>query len=77
MLSSTVFLFVSYLHIHVPFCLRSKNDTLTLVIGSQSFISLPSFLFVIAAVSGICELKEEEERILKLTVSNLRPFLGI
>ena len=31
-------------------------------IGSQSFISLPSFMFVSAVVSEIRELKEKEEK---------------
>ena len=30
-------------------------------VGSQSFISLPSFMFVSAAVSQIRELKKEKE----------------
>ena len=38
---------------------------MTLFVGSQSFISLPSFTFVIAAISELCELnqnkKEREE----------------
>ena len=55
-------------------------------VGSQSFISLPSFMFVSAMVSEIRELKKKEKekekekrrrRILKLTISNLTPFLGI
>ena len=48
-------------------------------VGSQSFISLPSFMFVSAVVSEIRELKkkEKEKGILKLTISNLTPFLGI
>ena len=49
---------------------------------SQSFISLPSFMFVSAVVSEICESKEKKEKKkekkkLKLTISNLTPFLGI
>ena len=31
-------------------------------VGSQSFISLPSFMFVSAMVSEIRELKEEKEK---------------
>ena len=31
-------------------------------IGSQSFISLPSFMFVSAVVSEICESKEKEKK---------------
>ena len=51
-------------------------------VGSQSFISLPSFMFVSAVVSEIRESKEKKEkkkkkRILKLTISNLTPFLGM
>ena len=30
-------------------------------VGSQSFISLPSFMFVSAVVSEICESKEKEK----------------
>ena len=30
-------------------------------VGSQSFISLPSFMFVGAVVSEICESKEKEK----------------
>ena len=30
-------------------------------VGSQSFISLPSVMFVSAVVSEICELKEKEK----------------
>ena len=33
-----------------------------LFIGSQSFISLPSFMFVSAVVSEIRELKEKEKK---------------
>ena len=54
-------------------------------VGSQSFISLPSFMFVSAVVSEIRELKEKEKEKKKekkkknseLTISNLTPFLGI
>ena len=47
-------------------------------VGSQSFISLPSFMFVSAVVSDIGELKEKEKKKnLKLTISNLTPFLDI
>ena len=31
-------------------------------VGSQSFISLPSFMFVSAVVSEICKSKEKEEK---------------
>ena len=67
---STVFFFISYMHIHAPFimyCLRlfvvvfqEINCLHTFMfVGSQSFISLPSFMFVSAVVS---ELKEKKEK---------------
>ena len=43
-------------------------------VGSQSFISLPSFMFVSAVVIEIRELKEEEKN---SEIANLTPFLGI
>ena len=69
--SSTVFFFVSYMHIHV-YCSRlfvvvfqeRIVYNLTLFIGSLNFISLPSFMFVSATVSEICENKKK-----KLTIS--------
>ena len=45
-------------------------------VGSQSFISLPSLVFVSAPVSEIREWKQEEKK-KKNSVSNLRPFVGI
>ena len=48
----------------------------TMFIGSQSFISLPSFMFVSAVVSEIRELKEKKEK-KKNSISNLTHFLGI
>ena len=46
-------------------------------VGSQSFISLPSFMFVSAVVSEIRELKEKKEKKnSEMTISNLTPFLG-
>ena len=71
--SSTVFSFVSYMHIHAPFimyCLRlfvvAFQDVYILLnmptfVGSQSFISPPSFMFVSAAVSEIRELNQNEK----------------
>ena len=35
---------------------------MSIFIGSQSFISLPSFMFVSAVVSEIRELKEKKEK---------------
>ena len=70
---STVFFFISYMHIHAPFimyCLRLfvvgfcccfPRNKLPMFVGSQSFISLPSFMFVSAVVSEIRELKEKEK----------------
>ena len=52
---------------------------MTLFIGSQSFISLPSFMFVSAVVSELRESnqnkKEEEKK--NSEIANLTPFLGI
>ena len=51
---------------------------MTLFVGSQSFNSLPSFMFVSAAVSELCESnqnKKEKEK--KNSETNLTPFLGI
>ena len=90
--SSTVVFFVS-LHartcplynvlLNVVCCCFPRNDiflNMTLFVGSQSFISLPSFMFVSAAVSDLCESnqnKKEKEIILKSAISNLTPFLSI
>ena len=50
-------------------------------VESQSFISLPSFMFVSAVVSEICESKEKKEKkknnYSEIDYSNLTPFLGI
>ena len=70
--SSTVFCFVSYIHIHDPlimYCSRlffvvfQEMNCLhmMLFVGSQSYISPASFMFVSAGVSEICENKKEEE----------------
>ena len=70
---STVFFFISYMHIHAPFityCLRFfvvvfqeiNCLNMPMFVGSQSFISLPSFMFVSAVVSEIRELKKEKEK---------------
>ena len=84
---STVVFFVSYMHVHAPFimyCLtlfvvvfQEMNClNMTLFVRSQSFISLPSFMFVSAAVSELRESnqnkkKEEEEK--KSAISFLAP----
>ena len=70
---STVFFFISYMHIHAPFimyCLRLfvvvfqeiNRLNMPVFVGSQSFISLLSFMFVSAVVSEIRELKEKEKK---------------
>ena len=79
-LSSTVFFFCQ-LHAHtcplynvlleVVGCCFPRNDILlilTLFIGSQNLISLPSFMFVNAVISEIRNLN---------SISNLTPLLGI
>ena len=44
-------------------------------VGSQSFISLPSFMFVSAVVSEIRELKKEKEKEKNNSeMANLTPF---
>ena len=69
---STVFFFISYMHIHAPFimyCLRLfvvvfqeiNCLNMPMFVGSQSFISLPSFMLVSAVVSEIRELKKKEK----------------
>ena len=70
--SSTVFFFVSYMHIHAPFIMYCSRFFVVvfqeincfhtfMFVGSQSFISLPSFMLVSAVVSEICELKEKKK----------------
>ena len=53
---------------------------MTLFVVSQSFVSPPSFIFVSAAVSEICELKQnkkKKERNSEIGYSNLTPFVSI
>ena len=72
--SSTVFFFVSYMHIHVhaPFIMycsrlfvvvfQEINCLRTFMfVGSQGFISLTSFMFVSAVVSEIHELNQNKK----------------
>ena len=70
--SSTVSFFVSYMHMHAPFIMYCSRLfvvvfqeinclNMPMFVGSQSFISLPSFMFVSAVVSEIRELKEKEK----------------
>ena len=52
--------------------------TMPMFVRSQSFISLPSFMFVGAAVSEIRELNQnKEKKNCKMAILNLTPFLGI
>ena len=71
--STTVFFFVNYMHIHAPFImycsrlffvvfLEINRLNMPMFVGSQSFISLPSFMFVSAVVSEIRELKKGKEK---------------
>ena len=71
-LSSTVFFFVSYMHIIIYMspleciargCFQTVYILLnmTMFVGSQSFISLPSFMFVSAPVSEIIELNQNKK----------------
>ena len=51
--------------LEVVSCCFPRNNILLnmpMFVGSQSFISLPSFMFVSAVVSEICELKKEKEK---------------
>ena len=50
--------------LEVVCCCFPRNNILLnmpMFVGSQSFISLPSFMFVSAVVSEICESKEKEK----------------
>ena len=82
--SSTVFFFVSFMHIHVHFIMYCSLLfsiyillNMTMFIGSQSFISLPGFVFVSAPVSELCELKQNKEKKKNSEIANLTPFLAI
>ena len=77
-LSSTVVFFVSYMHVllEVVCCCFSRKNILlnmTMFVRSQSFISVPSFMFVSALVGEICRSRTRRRRILKLAVSSLTP----
>ena len=71
--SSTVVFFVSYMHVHAPFTMycstlfvvvfQERNClNMTLFIGSQSFISISSFMFVSAAVSELHESNQKKKK---------------
>ena len=69
--SSTVFFFVTYMHIHVPFIMYCSRlfvvvfqeinciHTFNMFVGSQSFISQPSFS---APVSEIRKLNQNKKK---------------
>ena len=51
---------------------------MTLFVGSQSYISPPSFMFDSAAVSEIRKLNQNKKKKKeKELISNLTPFLGV
>ena len=65
-------LFVSYMHVHARFIMYCSTSfskkgivyiflNMTMFIGSQSFISLPSFMFVSAAVSELRESNQNKK----------------
>ena len=56
-------------------CLHNFNHYVTMFVTSQSFISLPSFMFVSAAVSEIHDLNQNKKK--KFENGNLPPFPGI
>ena len=85
-LSFTLLFFVSYIHIHMPlrmywprlfFVVFQEIQCLpmTMFVTSQSFISLPSFMFVSAAVSEIHDLNQNKKE--KKFEINLPPFSSI
>ena len=63
--------FVSYMHTYIDgiinvltnavFIISEVHSTMTMFVRSQSFISPPSFMFVGAEVSEVCEWPEQEE----------------
>ena len=58
---------VSYMHIHMPLEMYWPRVyfeilTMTMFVGSQGFISLPSFVLLSAAVSEIHELNRKKKK---------------
>ena len=51
--------------------------TMTMFVKSQSFISLPSFMFVSATVSEICESNQNKKEKENFENGYLAPFPGI
>ena len=89
--SSFVFysvLFVSYKHIHVPFITYCSRLfvvvfrifyillNMMLFVGSQSYISPPSFMFVSAVVSEIHELNQNKKKNSEIGYSQFNTFPG-
>ena len=85
--SSTVFFFVSYMHIHVPFIMycsklfvvvfQERNCLhMPMFVGSQSSISQPSFMFVSAPVSKIRELNQNKKKKEKIGYFQFNTFPG-
>ena len=76
------------MHVHAPFimyCLRLfvvvfcccfPINKLPMFVGSQSFISLPSFMFVSAVVSEIHELKKEKKKNSEMDYFQFNTFPG-
>ena len=70
--SSTVFFFVSYMHVpFIMYCSRlfvvvfqeiNCLHIMPMFVGSQSFISLPSFMLVSDAVSEIRESNQKKKK---------------
>ena len=79
------------MHIHVPFITYCSRLfvvvfriiivymllSMTLFVGSQSFISLPSIMFVSAVVSEIRELNQKKKKRKEKKNSVFLPILGI
>ena len=71
-----------YLYPHLMFvrgCLLFSKKyvplNMTSFVGSQSFISLPSFVFVSAPVSELREWNQNKKK--NSEIDHLRPFLGV
>ena len=66
--------------LEVVCCCFPRNNILLnmpMFVGSQSFISLPSFMFISAVVREIRKLKEKKKKKKNSEIANLTPFLGI
>ena len=75
-----IFTFTCNVLLEVVCCFRIVYILLNMAscVGSQSYISPPSFMFVSAAISGIRELNQnKEKKNSEIGYFNLAPFLGI